>query len=276
MDKVLEKDLVGLFKNKKIWFDGLSEENPLKDDKSFVLSVLSTQNNRSGVCIRGISERLCDDHDVILEAVKQTPWNLQYASDRLRADKHIVLQSLEVEGIDGFTSGGATFDCCDPELTDNEAFAYSALRLNPWCYRQMSDRLQEMKSVCEVAVSRDPDNFYALPDKMKQDKDVVKIALTGNPVILKDLSVKLRDDPEIVLASFRSVDTTDVGYIAREYQTDREGLKDLLSIKVSERLTKLIGSSDREQKLEALCASESLNNSMKDSIGQKNAVKLVK
>lgn len=268
MDKILEKDLIQLFKDRKVSFASLSEGNPLLDDKTFVLGVLNVNTGKSGVCINGISDRLRDDHDVILESVKQVPWNLQYASDRLRADKHIVLQSLEVEGIDGFTSGGATFDCCAPELTDNEAFAYSALRLNPWCYGQLSDRLKEMPTVAKLAVSKDPDNFYKIPQNLKDDKEIAKIAVEGKPTILGKLSENLRDDPEIVLAAFKSVDIMDKTEIANNYATDREGLKDLLSINVSDRLIKLIGSGNREKKLEIICAATNLTPKTIEDSGQ--------
>lgn len=65
----------------------------LKDDKSFVLSVVSAL--RGG--LECASERLRDDDDVVLAAVLSSPHNaLQNASQRLKSDKRFVLTACRL------------------------------------------------------------------------------------------------------------------------------------------------------------------------------------
>lgn len=66
----------------------------LKDNKEFVLLALKNKCN----ILKHVSDKLKDDKDVVLEAVKVYGRSLKYVSDRLKSDREVVLEAVKTDG----------------------------------------------------------------------------------------------------------------------------------------------------------------------------------
>ena len=63
----------------------------LKDDKEVVIEAIK----RNGLALEFASDRLKDDKDIVIEAVKNNGFALEFASDRLKNDKEIVFNAVK-------------------------------------------------------------------------------------------------------------------------------------------------------------------------------------
>lgn len=75
-----------------------------------------------------------DNKEVVLEAVKKNGWNLDYASERLKADKEVVLEAIKQNGF--------TLYCAADNLKDNEQMVLEATKQSGKNFDFISDRLK--------------------------------------------------------------------------------------------------------------------------------------
>lgn len=68
-----------------------SQSDRLQDEKEAVLEAVK----QNGLKLKDASEAHKDDEDIVLAAVKQTPFALEYASDRLKNDRAFVRKAMK-------------------------------------------------------------------------------------------------------------------------------------------------------------------------------------
>ena len=132
----------------------------LRDDRALVLDILGMEEEeaqrqrqeegeeeewrvRRPTSLRHASERLRDDEEVVLAAVRRPPHGLglEYASARLRAQREVALAACR--------SHPLALQFCDPAFQDDDAFVLSADAL-----RYASPRLQDDDELVQRLVKR--------------------------------------------------------------------------------------------------------------------------
>ena len=112
--------------------------------------------NNFGFSIQFASERLRDNKNLALEAVKSSGYNLKYLSKRLKKDKSIVLKSLQKNAyslkyadksfkknktflfkIFKFYLGGASFKYIHNDLKKDKKITLRALKTSGYAYKDL-------------------------------------------------------------------------------------------------------------------------------------------
>lgn len=88
-----EEAMLSLVSSGRSFAPTLASER-LRNDKEFALKAVK-RNGRSLHCF---SDALRDDEDVVLEAVKQRGLSLEYASERLQDNEKIVMEAVKQDG----------------------------------------------------------------------------------------------------------------------------------------------------------------------------------
>lgn len=190
----------------------------LRNNKEFMLEAIkvsysnATQRSRKGSdtsvscnnsqILRYASQRLQDDHDVVLAAVKKSGLNLKYASYNLRRDFTIAMAAIE--------ENGEAFRYCLPGqakdrlLSDRDLVLSRIIKNAPnhailrMCLEQFK---MDKEIVLETLVSGI--DWSLIPWYLQNSRDFVKVAVSRNPRLYLQLPESLRKDVEIASVAIK-------------------------------------------------------------------------
>ena len=152
-------------------FYPLISEN-LKADKEFMTQAIYINGNSIQYASEKVLEELKSDREIILAAVKESVYNLEYASEELRGDKEIVTIAIMGEG------------CClkyaSEELKGNREIVLAGVKTS-WCLKFASEELKTDKEFIIAAVK-----IYATGCGSRFESEIRRL--------LEDLSEELYDD----------------------------------------------------------------------------------
>jgi len=124
---------------------------------------------KQNIDLKNASDTLKNDKDIVLEAIKNNGYSLEYASDRLKNDREIVLEAIKTDF---------------------------------WALKYASDTLKNDKEIVLEAIKNGNSLQYA-SNTLKNDKEIVLEAIKNNGYFLEYASDTLKNDREIVLKSIR-------------------------------------------------------------------------
>ena len=108
------------------------------------------------------SERLRDDKEVVLAAVKVNPvGNLRLASERLRGEREVVMTAMKEDPY--------AFISADSHLRDDRIFARMALKKRGSLLAELSQELQNDRDIVEEAMSENSNSFKYASSQLKTD-----------------------------------------------------------------------------------------------------------
>ena len=136
--KELYNQLEKLRNDKKVVLEAISQKNDslkdfpfFQDDKEVVLTAVENY----GFALDYTSDRLRDDKEIVLTAVKNDGRALAYASDELRDDKEIVLTAVKNYGL--------ALEYASDELRDDKEIVLTAVKNYGLALEYASERLQK-------------------------------------------------------------------------------------------------------------------------------------
>lgn len=114
------------------------------------------------------AEENSDNKQFMLEAIKNdATWVLAYASQRLLADKELILEAVKVDG--------QIFYYASAELRDDKEVAMLAVS-NKWLIlKYASKRLRGDKDIAMLALKQNLKSAMYLTDEIKKDKEIDSI-----------------------------------------------------------------------------------------------------
>lgn len=150
-----------------------------------------------GNCFESVSDRLKNDHKIVMAAVSKYGENLKNASRRLRADKDIVMTAVRGRG-------DSILKYASYELKDDDEVVMAAVTRSPENILYASERLKNSKQVLLNTFRakyfyhhRDP--ILKFVDRhWRSDYDIVKAAVTQHGINLEFADERLKDDEDIV------------------------------------------------------------------------------
>lgn len=195
----------------------------LREDPEVVEAILKSAKTYQNPNLRLdlASPLALDDTRVGLAAVKLSGHNLQYLSDRLRADKEVVTAALK-------QTPYATYHI-SPVLMADKDFVTSLIKAgNETAFRCASAELRDDKDLALLAVSTKHFAYSAISDRLKTDKDLAIAALQSGYYYDGNfsspggwISKELMADPEIAHLAVE-VDTFNFKYLPEAMQHDKE------------------------------------------------------
>ena len=177
--------------------------------------------HRRASSLKGASDELKADKEVIQLAVESHGSALAYASDALKADKQIVLIAMN--------NGGSLRDV-SKALCANERVVLAALKngeLYAGCFAPASEDIRADKEIALIAVKRECTNILYVSDDLKADKDVIMSALENwdNDRPFTDCKLPfpthLKNDKEVIMAIVKE-DGDQFEFASDELKADKE------------------------------------------------------
>jgi superoxide dismutase len=142
------------------------------------------------------SEELRADRELVLKSVEIDGSDLKYASDVLRADKEVVLRAIN--------SVGSALEYATENLRADRAFIMIAVEENGSALEYASDVLRADKGVVLRAINSDGCALEYANDVLRADREVVMMALKENGCALEYVSDDLRADRQVVFKAITS------------------------------------------------------------------------
>ena len=182
----------------------------LKNDKSFILHVIETATHttsRDGECcvLRHVATNysglLNDDDQVVLAAVSKQGMNLQYASDRLRRDRTIVIAACR--------QNGSAFQYCLPgnlrtEILNDKNLVKEILqtanaKTTRMCLKSLGTEQELILQALHNNLS-----WYDVPDYLDEDLEFAKRAVRALPHLYMDMPCDFKSDIDLAMRVLQS------------------------------------------------------------------------
>mmetsp|Transcript_99996 Transcript_99996/g.214232 ORF Transcript_99996/g.214232 Transcript_99996/m.214232 type:complete len:544 (-) Transcript_99996:129-1760(-) len=160
---------------------------------------------RGRVRLVNLPETLCDHFEVVLQAGLFSPSDLCHASDRLRADKELLLAVLRSGS--RAVAGQPVMAHVAPDLRSDRQVAMAAV----YCgggheLGFVSTSLREDLALVMLAVRQDGSSLQYASDQLRRDRRVVLASVQQEASALRFAASELKQDPEILLTALGQSD----------------------------------------------------------------------
>ena len=131
------------------------------------------------------------DPEIVLEAVKQVGYALQYATNDLRDNFQIVFEAVK--------QNGYSLEYASDNLKKNEILILEAMSQNRYLLSATRNRenLKNLEFVKE-AMKYNLDTYYYLEKEMRSKKEIVLVGLKNNMCSFELVPFYLKSDKEII------------------------------------------------------------------------------
>jgi hypothetical protein len=200
-----------LLKTPDIDYKCLSLE--LKEDKNITLKAVSLQGY---LFERNIPEKLRDDPDIALKAIKYYPQMIQYASERLKNNYEFILDGVKINAeilcylsdefknnrkivLEAVKQNGMIIKIISEELKKDLEIILEAMKQNCYVLDDVIDNLQEnyiqrkiedslmeeIKKVILEMVKKDRNNYIYIKDKLSNKYSILSDLVNDYDIVLE-------------------------------------------------------------------------------------------
>ena len=176
------------------------------DDEALVVAVLKANQEKVNAIFESLSDRLKNNRNVVLSAIKQDGLALLNAPARFKSDKQVVLNAVR--------QNGNIIDHVDPKLQHDPDIILAALTQSQFPYPKAlsyaTDALKSDRQKMLMAVRSDGRTYAYLDESLKKDHEIILtalknkagIALLDNPLISnKHIVLQALDPASLVVGS---------------------------------------------------------------------------
>ena len=239
--------------------EGYEQGGHLQDASQDLKADVDVVSMANEVCCDDVLEyaagQLRDDYTLVLRIVAAKPQSLQHASERLRAEKQVVLAALEswtyrsknIAFVRDFLNDVIASEllgdrdvllaCCAnsksvPVLFETQApmiqdaeFAEQALSMNGQCLEHFPEPLRLNRKCALAAVSHYGRAIQWVGEALRGDKEVAIAAVQQCGAALQWIDPTLRDDREVVMAAVKWRGESVRGYNAPDWRNPHAPLQ---------------------------------------------------
>jgi len=146
---------------------------------------------QEGYALQFANEEFKNDKDIVLAAIKQEGYALQFASEKLKNNKYIVLEAVK--------QNGYALEFASEKIKNDKDIVLVAVKQAGYALQFASEELKKNKYIVLEAVKQDGYALEFASEKIKNDKDIVLVAVEQSGPALKFTSKTLQNDKDIVL-----------------------------------------------------------------------------
>ena len=230
-DDIIEKTYIELILSLPNKYELLFLYNlDILDDYNFIIKAVQIKNN-----LKYASERLKDNYDIALTAVKANGISLQFISDRLKDNENIALAAVsnnyyaflyvsdKLKDTESFVSTvvkkyNSPLEFASDRLKDDYDFILPFIKRNEYNLSCVSDRLKDNENFILTSIKNNPRLIKYASERLKNDINFLLPIISVNSDILSEISIQMRDNYDIVLTAVNNK------WTALYYASDR--LKD--------------------------------------------------
>tara|TARA_B100001057_G_scaffold144368_1_gene144240 strand:+ start:653 stop:4597 length:3945 start_codon:yes stop_codon:yes gene_type:complete len=187
--------------------------------------ILKYVKNNSYLTLNYHQQAFLDDKEIVLPAVRQWGWNIQFASKRLQSDDEVKIaakksyikdKSIAVERI---TEHGFV-NIFDQMCIEDKNIVLPVMHADGFWYNEISQRLKKDREIALAACNSWAMAFKDLPNNFKKNRDFIKTALNRNTRVFEFIPKKLLNKSEILSVLIK--DPTQIRYAPNEFKGDKK------------------------------------------------------
>jgi hypothetical protein len=157
------------------------------------LTVMKRLSVEDPLFLHKLPEKYRKDPAIVLAAVKQSGYALQYASEELRGNEEILLAVVKQDGY--------ALQYASEELRGNEEIVLAAVKQNGCALWYASEELRGNEEIVLAAVKQEGHALKYASEELRGNEEIVLAAVKQNGCALQYGSEELRGNEEIVLAA---------------------------------------------------------------------------
>ncbi|EFC44500.1 predicted protein [Naegleria gruberi] len=209
-----------LFKNREIVLEATKKnvkaldfiDDSLKYNTDFILEAIESNGEALRLFTNFAFSNFEQTRDIVLKAVKQNGYALDYANESFKRDRELVLEAIK--------QNGYALRYADDSLRKDRKFVLEAVKLNGDVI-STDESFKKDKQIALAAVKQNGNTLEQVDESLRRDKQIVMEAVKQNGEVLRYADDSLRKDRKIVLEAVKQNSTA--FYYADETLTkDRE------------------------------------------------------
>ena len=188
----------------------------LLDNKEYMLEILKY----NGCALQYVSEKLLNDWDICLTAVKQEKDVVFLMPNKFSEDRKFVLEVVKSEGYKLFLF--------DSKFQNDREIVLEAVKNDSYgdVFSFVNDEFKKDKEIAKEAVKKHSRNINYVSEILKLDKEFVLYVLRNtdiplNKIILINRPIQLVNDEEVILAAVKN-DAGDIDLASPKLIEDRD------------------------------------------------------
>jgi hypothetical protein len=159
----------------------------LRNDEDVIFASI---NDICEECFNYASNRLKNNKDFILKAVKKNSHIIKYINEELKKDREILLEAVKYKG--------TVLEFIPKEFQNDREIVLTAVQNIGIALHYASEELKNDIEILLTAIKNNEVMFYYFSTKFKKDRKFVLESVKLNGLVLQFVSEKLQNDKEIV------------------------------------------------------------------------------
>ncbi len=151
-----------------------------KKDREIVLAAVQ----QNGWALQFADESLKKDRAIVLAAVKQYSWALRYADETLQKDREIVLAAVK--------QIGDTLQLAHETLKKDREIVLAAVKQNGVALQYADESFKKDREVVSAAIQQDGRALRYVDENLKKDRKIVLMAVKQNPLAIQHADLTLQ------------------------------------------------------------------------------------
>ena len=181
---------------------------------------------QSGMALEYAGEKFKHDKEVVLIAVKQNGSALKYAGRNLKDNKEVVSQAVK--------KSGYALEYASPKLQNDREIVLIAVKQSGWVLKYAGSNVKDDKEVVSQAVKKSGYALEYASPKLQNDREIVLIAVKQMGYALQYASPELKNDREIVSQAVKE-SGWELKYASQELKNDVDFIKKMIGRVKNER-----------------------------------------
>ena len=186
----------------------------IRDDKDLAMRLFSYNARRCPLLLFKLSDRLRADKEVVLKSISRWGPSYEYASEELKADKEVALFALRKT---------ASLELVPESLRDDHDVVTQAIsnaQIGDKPFQFASPRIRDDEEVVKLVIAHDPAHIEYASFRIRDDEEFMLEILSHWGYLLEHASSRLRDMEDICLAAIFQYDWA-VQYASTRLQNNK-------------------------------------------------------
>ena len=141
------------------------------------------------------------DYDFFMKAVQLHGGSLQYASEKIKSDKTVVLESIKVNDVKSGLANESFIIYASENLLNDRSFVIEAVAVNGKIYKFLKKEFKNDIEIINKSIENDPTVYEYLDNIYKSNFEIAKRAISLNPYKLSYAPDDIKNNKEIIICA---------------------------------------------------------------------------
>jgi len=144
---------------------------------------------------------LRSDYEFFMKAVQLHGGALKYASEKIKSDKKIVIESIKVNDVKSGLANETSILYASENLLTDRSFILEAIAVNGKVYKFLKNEFKNDIEIINKSIENNPTVYEYLDNIYKSNFDIAKKAISLNPYKLSYAPDEIKNNKEIIICA---------------------------------------------------------------------------